>query len=90
MQLYSDLLLTNLEGIDKFGIARFPTGVTQQKIQLRSGANTSNTIVVLSCITSSKLTVGSSYGYMINSNSELIIVTSSNGGDVISYLIKYI
>ena len=84
------VLLANLEGIDKFGIARFPTGVTQQKIQLRSGANTSSTIVVLSCITSSKLTVGSSYGYMINSNSELIIVTSSNASDVISYLIKYI
>lgn len=82
--------LTNLEGIDKFGIAHFPTGVTQQKIQLRSGANTSNTIVVLSCITSSKLTVGSSYGYMINSNSELIIVTSSTAADLISYLVKYI
>lgn len=82
--------LSNLNGINKFGITHFPTGVTQKKIQLRSGANIDNTIVVLSCITSSKLTVGSSYGYTINSNSELIIVTSSNGGDVISYLIKYI
>ena len=84
------MLLANLEGIDKFGIARFPTGVTQQKIQLRSGANISNTIVVLSCITSSTLTVGSSYGYTINSNSELIIVTSSTAADLISYLVKYI
>ena len=82
-------MIANLNDIDLFGVLHFLSGVTQQKIQLKSGATLENTVVVLSCITDTKLNTGTSFGYFIKDN-ELIVVTSSTYGDRISYLIKYL
>lgn len=71
------------------GVISFSTGVTDKTVEVDSRANANNTVVVLSCITTSDGVANTFLGYYFEAT-KLHIKTSSKAGDKVSYIVKYL
>ena len=69
---------------------KFEAGTTKKTIQLKSGATNLNTAVVVSCVTDNSFNITNPVAYHIDSSGLLTIVTTSRGGDIVSYIVKYL